>query len=175
MQASPLIALKKHFLKSAAKTPLCAMAKSKAPAAKPQQLTIAKKMASTRKPGQVARGQPRKLAAPKPQQVSQGAGAGGHTIMLLQETKNLATRTWSEHPTLRQALDYFVSSYERQLKALNPQARELSYTVEDLHVYIDSMADLSALIFAPATKHYMPRNKTYLKQQLLLQLQSAAR
>ena len=75
----------------------------------------------------------------------------------------------------RQALDAFVSEYEKQLKALNPQARQLTYTVKDLHAYIDQLADLSALVYSPTEKLYAPRGKEFIKQQLLLRLQAAAR
>jgi len=141
----------------------------------------------------------------------QAANAGGHTILLLQEAKNKATRTWTDHNTLtevhavarrcgcsphcclgrlptfvhrvhhpvapltQQCLDTFVKTYETKLKALNPNAQQLTYTVMDLHTYIDEMADLSALVYSPAEKLYAPRGKDFLKKQLLLRLQAAAR
>jgi hypothetical protein len=47
--------------------------------------------------------------------------------------------------------------------------------VKDLHSYIDQLADLSALVYTPSEKLYAPRGKEFLKEQLLLRLQAAAR
>lgn len=40
--------------------------------------------------------------------------------------------------------------FERDLKERNPDARELTYDVRELHRFIDDMADISALVCAPA-------------------------
>lgn len=164
--------------------------------------TIGKKMAEARKPFP---GRSQQRAAPRVVvQQTAAVEAGGHTIMLHQETKSKTTRSWSDHGTLSevrararlraaragprlppasprvpparaaQALDAFTAQYERQLRQLNPQAKQLSYTVQDLHTYIDAMADLSAMVYVAHAKLYAPRGKEFIKAQLLQRLAQAA-
>lgn len=134
--------------------------------------TIGKKMAEARKPFP---GRSQQRAAPRVVvQQTAAVEAGGHTIMLHQETKSKTTRSWSDHGTLSEALDAFTAQYERQLRQLNPQAKQLSYTVQDLHTYIDAMADLSAMVYVAHAKLYAPRGKEFIKAQLLQRLAQAA-
>mmetsp|Transcript_46664 Transcript_46664/g.77188 ORF Transcript_46664/g.77188 Transcript_46664/m.77188 type:complete len:152 (-) Transcript_46664:406-861(-) len=123
---------------------------------------------------------------PKVQQVKQakqqatktqagvGGGSGRHTLLLIQDLADKRSRSWSDYASLPQALDAFVSLYENQLRTLNPQAKQLSYTVQDLHVYVDSLFDLSAMVLDPSTKQYQPRGKDFLKAQMLQRLKSSA-
>jgi len=138
---------------------------------------------------------------PKVQQVKQakqqatktqagvGGGSGRHTLLLIQDlagrlvarllassfpAHDKRSRSWSDYASLPQALDAFVSLYENQLRTLNPQAKQLSYTVQDLHVYVDSLFDLSAMVLDPSTKQYQPRGKDFLKAQMLQRLKSSA-
>merc|ERR1712087_20391 len=99
---------------------------------------------------------------------------GGHTIVLVQDTPNKSSRTWNEHESLSAALDAFTSLYEQQLRKLNPQAKQLSYTVHDLHTYVDSVHDLSVMVYDKNTRHYAPRGKPFIKAQLLARLKAAA-
>jgi hypothetical protein len=64
--------------------------------------------------------------------------------------------------------------YEKELRKLNPAIAQLSYTVADLHVYVDSMHDMSMLIADPQTKQYAPKGKDFIKSQLLARLKQAA-
>jgi hypothetical protein len=41
--------------------------------------------------------------------------------------------------------------FERELKELNPDKRDLMYDIKDLHAYIDRMADITALVYASST------------------------
>jgi hypothetical protein len=45
----------------------------------------------------------------------------------------------------------------------------------DLHVYVDSMHDLSILVADPQTKQYAPKGKDFIKGQLLARLKQAAK
>lgn len=143
------------------------------------------------------------------QKPAANAGAGRHTMMLMQSTGKArpprpqhpalparpalpalpvcapplptllptlpqATRSWDDHANLASALNAFVSIYEKQLKALNPALKTLTYSAADLHAYIDELTDLSVLVLDPQTKQYAPHGKEYIKNAILTHLKKAA-
>ena len=84
------------------------------------------------------------------------------------------TRSWDDHNNLAAALNAFIAIYEKQLKALNPALKTLTYSAADLHKYIDDLADLSILVLDPQTKQYAPHGKEYIKNAILTHLKKAA-
>jgi len=104
--------------------------------------------------------------APKPKTL--------HTLVLMQTSAAAGSRTWSDYPSLPAAMDAFIAGYEKELRKLNPGTAKLTYTVADLHTYVDSLFDVSMMVADPATKQYSPKGKGYLKQQLLEKLRAAA-
>ena len=38
--------------------------------------------------------------------------------------------------------------YEKELKTLNPQVRNITYDIADLYTYLDQLQDLSCLVYA---------------------------
>lgn len=40
--------------------------------------------------------------------------------------------------------------YEKELKSLNPQVRNITYDVSDLYTYLEQLADISCLVCVPA-------------------------
>ena len=141
----------------------------------PAAMTLAAKIkAAGGKKAQQGKQQPK---APAAGQAAGGAMAGGakrHTIMLMQGSADKRTRTWSDFESVNAAVDNFVNHYEAQLRSLNPNAAQISYSAQDLHQYIDSMSDLSMLLADPKTKQYMPRGKQFVKQAVLARLKQAA-
>ena len=85
-----------------------------------------------------------------------------------------ATRSWDDHANIASALNAFISIYEKQLKALNPNLKTLTYSAADLHAYIDELSDLSVLVLDPQTKQYAPHGKEYIKNAILAHLKKAA-
>lgn len=71
-----------------------------------------------------------------------------HTILLVQPVANKASRTYSDFETVPQAMDGVLALFEKRLKELNPQMRQITYDINDLYRYIDTLQDLSALVFA---------------------------
>ena len=71
-----------------------------------------------------------------------------HTILLVQPVANKASRTYSDFETVPQAVDGVLALFEKRLKELNPQMRQITYDINDLYRYIDTLQDLSALVFA---------------------------
>eukprot|EP00966_Prymnesium_polylepis_P104816 2428101-Prymnesium_polylepis.1 len=125
-------------------------------------------MAGKPKPAPVRKpGMPVPTAAPK--------GGGRHTIMLQQATSAPGSRTWTDFDSTPAALDFFTGGYEKELRKLNPASAQLTYTVADLHTYVDSLHDLSMLVADPQTKQYAPKGKDFIKSQLMMRIKQAAK
>merc|ERR1719240_2616002 len=101
-----------------------------------------------------------KAAAPAPK-------PGRHSVLLMQSAPAVATRTWSDYPTMPALLEGVVAIFERELRKLNPGSAKLTYTVADLQTYVDSLYDCSVLLADAKTKQYDPKGKDFLKQQLM--------
>ena len=72
-----------------------------------------------------------------------------HTILLVQPTAAKSSRTFSDYETVTAAMDGVCALFEKRLKELNPQMRQITYDINDLYKFIDLVPDLSALVFAP--------------------------
>ncbi len=64
--------------------------------------------------------------------------------------------------------------YEQKLKMDHPNTRNITYDVSDLFRYIDSLADLSALVFNPQLRAYEPYNKKWVKDRVFAHLKKQA-
>ena len=53
--------------------------------------------------------------------------------------------------------------------------RQLTYSVADLHAYVDGMHDVSLMVADPQTKQYAPHGKEYIKGAILTHLKKAAK
>jgi len=69
-----------------------------------------------------------------------------HTIILVQYSKDLGSRTYLTFPQEIKAMDALVKMYEHKLKELNPQVQHITYDISDLYNYLDSLTDLVALV-----------------------------
>ena len=94
--------------------------------------------------------------------------------MLLQPTANKATRTFMDYETVSQAMDGVCGMFEKELKRLNPNMRNITYDVTDLYRYIDNLTDLSALVYNPQLDAYAPCNKDWIKQRAFQHLKRMA-
>ena len=63
----------------------------------------------------------------------------------------------------------------RASQELNPTMRNITYDINDLYSYIDSMPDLSCLVFDPATGQYAPFTKEWIKKRVYVLLKKQAR
>ena len=92
-----------------------------------------------------------------------------HTIVLIQYNLQSSSRTYLDYEGLPRALDgacslpaaatrdpnlnrrrYLCAAicglYEKELKTLNPQIRDITYDIADLYNYLDQLHDLSCLV-----------------------------
>ncbi|KAI5066262.1 hypothetical protein GOP47_0018886 [Adiantum capillus-veneris] len=103
-----------------------------------------------------------------------GAQASKHTIILIQPNQSRATRTFMDFDTVAQAMDGICGLFERKLKELNPNVRNISYDITDLYKFIDGQVDMSALVFDPAVQAYLPYDRQWIKQRAFQHLKKLA-
>merc|ERR1712178_252331 len=100
--------------------------------------------------------------------------SGNHTIILRQQTNNKKSRTYEDFPSERAAMDGICRQFESELKKLNPSVRQLSYSIDDLFRYIDSLGDLCAMTFNPRTSEYRPHDKKWVKDKVFAHMKAQA-
>ena len=61
------------------------------------------------------------------------------------------------------------------MKLKNATKTQISYAASDLHAWLDSLPQAGALVFDTKLQAYVPFDKAWLKQQVLLRLQELAR
>jgi hypothetical protein len=64
--------------------------------------------------------------------------------------------------------------FETQLKENNPNARNITYDVKDLFLFIDSLPDLGILVFQKNIQTYAPHDKDWIKRKVLDHLKKMA-
>ncbi|DAZ98070.1 TPA: hypothetical protein N0F65_001945, partial [Lagenidium giganteum] len=89
-----------------------------------------------------------------------------HTIILVQYTRDPNSRTYLDFESVNAGMDGVVKMYEAKLKQLNPQLKNITYDIQDLYNYIDSLTDLSALVLDLETKTYLPCGKEWIKKKV---------
>ena len=97
-----------------------------------------------------------------------------HTILLLQITSTIESRTYLEFEHPMQAVEGAIGIYEDRLRKYNPLARRITYTIEDLHAFFDGLADIACLVFDAEIKAYVPKPPEWIKQSVLKFLQRRA-
>ncbi len=71
---------------------------------------------------------------------------GKHTIILVQYTNNLQSRSFMDFSGVNQAMDAIVKLYEHKLKELNPTVPQITYEITDLYKFLDDLTDMCALV-----------------------------
>ncbi|KAK9861638.1 hypothetical protein WJX84_004577 [Apatococcus fuscideae] len=97
-----------------------------------------------------------------------------HTIILLQPTGNKTSRSFRDYESVAQSAAGICQLFEEKLKILNPGMRTLEYNIDDLFTFIDSHADVSALVYDKNVNAYIPYNKAWIKEQVLSHLRNIA-
>ena len=115
-----------------------------------------------------------------------------HTILLLQSTSKLDSRTYSDYESVDECLDgkwtvntthehgprsSFVGIckvFEEHLKKRNPTSPSITYDISELFEFIDQLSDLSCLVYQKPTGQYKPNNKEWMKQEIFQLLRKQA-
>ena len=72
------------------------------------------------------------------------------------------------------AMDGVIKMYEVKLKQLNPNVQNITYDIQDLYNYIDSLEDLSALVFDGNSNMYSPSGREWVKKKVFQVLKNQA-
>ncbi|CCF72968.1 Enhancer of rudimentary [Babesia microti strain RI] len=95
-----------------------------------------------------------------------------HTIVMVQFTSDINTRTYIDYDSIQLALDGICQTYEQALKHSNPQSSSATYTARDLFAYLDALCSICALVRKAEKPVYMPRDKQWIKNKLIEHLKS---
>eukprot|EP00697_Spironema_sp_BW2_P003919 gnl/Spiro4/15280_TR8201_c0_g1_i1.p2 gnl/Spiro4/15280_TR8201_c0_g1~~gnl/Spiro4/15280_TR8201_c0_g1_i1.p2 ORF type:complete len:116 (+),score=14.74 gnl/Spiro4/15280_TR8201_c0_g1_i1:32-349(+) len=91
---------------------------------------------------------------------------GRHTILLIQYNSNKQSRTFMDYESVSECVGGVVQLYEQKLKQLNPNLSRITYDITDLYNYLDSLPDISCLVYNPAITGYSPFNRHWIKQRV---------
>jgi len=96
---------------------------------------------------------------------------GGHTVLLMQHTKNPRSRIWSEYKSLSQALDGVIEKFEMELEKSSQGKSEINYEVQQLFAYVDKLEGLAVMLLDSRAQMYISKSKEWIKEKILAQLQ----
>jgi len=97
-----------------------------------------------------------------------------HTLILYQRDADSRSRMYKDFDTVDKAMDGVCQLFEEKLKHDRPGEKKITYDISDLYSYIDSMADMCALVFDGRTAQYAPFPKVWIKESVLAHLKRAA-
>ncbi|PIK53090.1 putative enhancer of rudimentary-like [Apostichopus japonicus] len=98
-----------------------------------------------------------------------------HTILLVQTGKHPNTRTYADYNTVDECTDGICKLFEEHLKKRHPHSPSITYDISELYDFIDSLTDLSCLIFQGEPHNtYLPFNKDWIKERIYIQLRKQA-
>ena len=105
---------------------------------------------------------------------SQSTGPGKHSILLLQQTASLETRTYCDHESVAAAIDHILFVFEEKMRAKH-HGNPFTYESTDLFQYVDSLHDVSLLVFEKNIRAYVPYDRKWIKDKLYLMLANQRR
>ncbi|CAB3397560.1 unnamed protein product [Caenorhabditis bovis] len=97
-----------------------------------------------------------------------------HTILLIQPTPKVDSRSWSDYESLPDCLEGICKVFEEFLKKKTPGRTSITYDISQLFTFIDRLTDLSILVFNRQTSQYVPHDKTYIKEKIFDLLKTRA-
>ena len=105
---------------------------------------------------------------------SRGGSSGKHSILLLQQTASLESRTYCDHESVQAAVAHILYAFEERQRAKH-QGKPFSYESTDLLQYVDSLHDVSLLVFEANIKAYVPYDRKWIKDKLYMMLSNQQR
>ena len=111
----------------------------------------------------------------QPQQQQQQQQQGRHTIVLIQQTPDPTSRTYTDHDSVNEAIGSLIGVFEARQMAKRNQGREVAYTTDQLLGFIDSLHDLSMMSYDKQLKAYIPNDRKFIKNKIYLSLSKQSR
>eukprot|EP00128_Syssomonas_multiformis_P015013 Colp12_sorted_trinity150504_noHs@7083 len=96
-----------------------------------------------------------------------------HTIILAQADKQVQSRIWADYKSIQEASEGILAMFEERLKVLYPGVKDITYGVKDLFDFLDSLVDISALVYNDKLTAYLPHDREWIKISVERYLQKA--
>lgn len=97
-----------------------------------------------------------------------------HTILLIQPERKLEGRTYCDYETFQECLEGICKMYEEHLRQMHPHNASITYDISQLFEFVDSLVDLSCLVFQKSKNAYTPHNKEWIKRKIYEMLKQQA-
>eukprot|EP00002_Diphylleia_rotans_P023814 TRINITY_DN468_c0_g1_i1.p2 TRINITY_DN468_c0_g1~~TRINITY_DN468_c0_g1_i1.p2 ORF type:complete len:102 (-),score=27.18 TRINITY_DN468_c0_g1_i1:232-537(-) len=97
-----------------------------------------------------------------------------HTIVLVQYTPDLRSRTFMDYEAVNQAVEGICGMYEQVLRQQHPNRADFTYDLTSLYAYIDKLTDMSCMVYEPSVNAYIPYNKEWIKKRIYDHLKKQA-
>jgi len=96
-----------------------------------------------------------------------------HTILLIQQGKP-DTRTYCDYESVNEAMEGVCHIYEEHLKQQSPATPSITYDISQLFDFVESLTDLSCLVYQRNTNTYAPYAKDWIKEKIYILLRREA-
>lgn len=97
-----------------------------------------------------------------------------HTILLVQANSRMESRTYSDFESVNDCMEGVCKIFEEHLKRKNPNTPTITYDISQLFDFIDTLVDLSCLVYQKSSSTYAPFNKEWIKEKIYVLLRQAA-
>jgi len=97
-----------------------------------------------------------------------------HTILLIQATKDISSRTFADYNNLNDALEGVCKIFEENLKKMHHSSPQITYDVSQLFDFVDALKDISCVVFDDSTMKYIPYDKDWIKEKIYILLRKQA-
>ncbi|EDV33781.1 uncharacterized protein Dana_GF19121 [Drosophila ananassae] len=97
-----------------------------------------------------------------------------HTILLVQPGTRPETRTYCDYESVNECMEGVCKIYEEHLKRRNPNTPTITYDISQLFDFIDTLMDISCMVYQKSTNTYAPYNKDWIKEKIYVLLRQAA-
>ncbi|KAL7725703.1 hypothetical protein ACLKA6_010319 [Drosophila palustris] len=84
------------------------------------------------------------------------------------------TRTYCDYESVNECMEGVCKIYEEHLKRRNPNTPTITYDISQLFDFIDTLIDISCLVYQKSTNTYAPYNKDWIKEKIYVLLRQAA-
>ncbi|KAK8825773.1 hypothetical protein AV274_2506 [Blastocystis sp. ATCC 50177/Nand II] len=91
--------------------------------------------------------------------------------VLFYQIRGINTRTYQDFATVTQCMKYLLDFYLDELQRANPTIRQISYNIDDVLNFIDSLAQCNIIVFDPQTNLGTPFGKNGVKTKMVQYLE----
>ncbi|KAL7067278.1 hypothetical protein ACR3K2_22620 [Cryptosporidium serpentis] len=79
-----------------------------------------------------------------------------------------------DYDSVGQAIDGLCQIYEQSIKCAISSLKEVTYSIDDLIKYINSLYDICMLVRDGSNRKYIPHDRQWIKDQIMLKIRRKA-